>query len=91
MELAKRLKELRLAKDLSIKEISDLLEVPESTYRGYEYGVKMPADLVLSLSKNLKISPNDFYLYRQKQKASFEVKQAVERIRDGLNIIETCL
>jgi transcriptional regulator with XRE-family HTH domain len=61
MTLSKRIKELRNRRGLSVKELSIKLQIPESTYRGYEYGSKLPADLVPALCLYLGLNLEDFY------------------------------
>ena len=37
-----RLKELRLAKGLTLKQVSEALSIPLQTYANYEHGIRQP-------------------------------------------------
>lgn len=57
-EFGKRLADIRQTNDLSQKQLAEKLNIPQSTYAGYETGSrKIPLDLIVELSKIFKISP----------------------------------
>ena len=56
-EIGKRLAVIRQNQNYSQKQLSALLSIPQSTYAGYETGArKIPLDLIVKLSRILKIS-----------------------------------
>ena len=57
-EFGKRLADIRQTNNLSQKQLAEKLNIPQSTYAGYETGSrKIPLDLIVELSKIFKISP----------------------------------
>lgn len=57
-EFGKRLSDIRQANSFSQKQLAEKLNIPQSTYAGYETGSrKIPLDLIVELSKIFKISP----------------------------------
>ena len=57
-EFGKRLSDIRQTNNLSQKQLAEKLNLPQSTYAGYETGSrKIPLDLIVELSKIFKISP----------------------------------
>ncbi len=57
-EFGRRLADIRQTNDLSQKQLAEKLNIPQSTYAGYETGSrKIPLDLIVELSKIFKISP----------------------------------
>lgn len=57
-EFGRRLADIRQTNDLSQKQLAEKLNIPQSTYAGYETGSrKIPLDLIVDLSKIFKISP----------------------------------
>ena len=66
IEYGKRLAEMRQQINLSQKSIADKLEIPQSTYAGYETGSrKIPLELIVRLSKILNISPTVLILGKE--------------------------
>lgn len=66
IEFGKRLAEMRQQINLSQKSIADKLEIPQSTYAGYETGSrKIPLELIVRLSKILNISPTVLILGKE--------------------------
>lgn len=51
-----RLRRLRKARGLSVKEMAKELRIPESTYREWEYGRAIQGEPYLKLSEMLKVS-----------------------------------
>lgn len=57
-EFGRRLADIRQTNNLSQKQLAEKLNIPQSTYAGYETGSrKIPLDLIVELSKVFKISP----------------------------------
>ena len=80
MHIPETLKQSRLKRDLSLRDVAEALEIPESTYRGYEYGSKLPAELVPKICHFFGLEFQHFF-----QKAE---SQSDEDILAKLNIIE---
>lgn len=54
-----KLRELRKSKGLSIEKVAVQIGVPVSTYRDYEYGTRLPADLLKPISELYEMSISD--------------------------------
>lgn len=66
IEFGKRLAEMRQNLNLSQKAIADKLEIPQSTYAGYETGSrKIPLELIVKISKILNVSPTILILGKE--------------------------
>lgn len=61
LNTGKKLKELREKQQLSVAEVSRALNIPQSTLRGYEYGQKVPADVIPEICNLFGLSPNAFF------------------------------
>ena len=61
MELRDKLKDLRMNSKSSCADIAKIIGVPESTYRGYEYGSRLPAFLVPQLCSAFSITYEEFF------------------------------
>lgn len=85
MELSKKLKSLRGRRKLTVKEMAYGLDIPESTYRGYEYGSKLPADLLPKICGILSVSFDEFF---REGKASDSPEDQAEQL---LYLMENCL
>lgn len=47
-----RLKELRLAKGLTLKQVSEALSIPLQTYANYEHGIRQPPiELIVTMCR----------------------------------------
>ncbi len=56
-KLAKRLKELRTEKGLTLKQLSSELSIPLQTYANYEHGTREPPiDLIISICFYFNVS-----------------------------------
>lgn len=95
MVISKKINDLRKKRNLKIKEMAELLKIPESTYRGYEYGSKLPADLVPGICQILGVSFEDFYgsseIFFGHNDASIlsivaELEDGLERLKDNINL-----
>ncbi|HWU42467.1 MAG TPA: helix-turn-helix transcriptional regulator [Bdellovibrio sp.] len=90
--LNKRLKRLREARGMSVKELARAIEVPESTYREWEYGrglrvppfEKIASTLMISTTELLTGRSSDF----QKLHEELEnLEKELHRIRQNLSSI----
>ena len=61
VKFAIKLKQFRVRHQLTVQELCHDLGISESTYRGYEYGVRLPANLVPKICKRYQITPNQFF------------------------------
>ena len=61
VDLTNKLKQWRKTRGLSVREVSEFLNIPESTYRGYEYGSKLPANLVPQVCQLFGLSFDHFF------------------------------
>ena len=86
MEISKKLSDLRKKRNLKVKEMAELLNIPESTYRGYEYGSKLPADLVPGICKITGVSFEEFY---NSNKVFLECKDS--SVLSTIKDLEVCL
>lgn len=85
MNLEKRLKELREARGLSVKEVASTLKMSESTYRGYEYGAKLPAHRVPRLCQKLGVTLEEFFNQQgESQDVNEEFRIVVRQLEFGV-------
>ncbi|MEM7645961.1 MAG: helix-turn-helix transcriptional regulator [Pseudomonadota bacterium] len=61
MTIPETLRNSRLKRDLSLRDVAEALEIPESTYRGYECGSKLPAELVPKICHFFGIEIQQFF------------------------------
>lgn len=62
MELNERLKELRIESGLTLKQVSDSLQLTLSAYANYEYGVREPSiEIIKRMCKFFNVS-SDYLL-----------------------------
>lgn len=54
--MGKRLKRLRMEKKLSIKEVCEKIEVPQSTYREWEYGREIKGEPYVKIAHAFEVS-----------------------------------
>jgi transcriptional regulator with XRE-family HTH domain len=85
MRLEKRLRELREARGLSVKEVAANLKMSESTYRGYEYGAKLPAHRVPYLCQKLGVTLEEFFNLQEESKdMNEEFKIVIRQLEFGI-------
>ena len=78
--LHKRLERLRTEKGLTAKKVAQLIEVPESTYREWEYGRTIQGQPYVQLSKIFEISLLELFTGTSPQRADLiEQLSAIER------------
>ena len=61
MKLSDKLKSHRKKQGKTTQQMADDLGLPVSTYRGYEYGARVPADLIPKMCQLLGITPNQLF------------------------------
>lgn len=54
--IGERLQNLRLRKNLSLKQVAEMLQVPTSTYRDWEYGKAIQGEPYVKLAEALEVS-----------------------------------
>ena len=67
MQLAARLRKLRTANGLTIREVANAIQVPISTYRDWEYGKAIRGEPYAKLAKAFNISLEKLILGEEKQ------------------------
>lgn len=84
--LGERLKKLREKKGLTVKDVSDKIEVPITTYREWEHGRKIVGEPYIQLSKVFEISV--YELITGEKASSTELFKSVEVIEIELKKIK---
>lgn len=87
MSLSQRIRKHRQEQKMTIKEMAQQLGVPTSTYRDWEYGSRIPADVLIQISQLLKTSPNELLGLEKIQNRS--LRQAIHLIEEGLKLLRT--
>lgn len=59
MNIGKKIRELRIQREMKMTEVAKLIEVSVSTYRDWEYGRKIPANYILKIASALSTSVED--------------------------------
>ncbi len=60
MKISERIRQLRIKKGLTMKETAKQLGVPTSTYRDWEYGRKVPGEVLRPLAQVFGVAVTDF-------------------------------
>ncbi len=89
MKIAQRIRKLRLERKMTLKETANLLDVPVSTYRDWEYGRKMPADAILKLSEAFDV-PITVFTHREMNPGS-DLQRAIDLIEEALKIVRNAV
>lgn len=84
--LGDRLKKLREKKGLSVKEVSDKIGVPLTTYREWEHGRKIVGEPYIELSKVFEVSI--YELISGEKSSSTDLVKSVETIELELKKIK---
>lgn len=87
--LSQRMKRLRLAKGLSISELSRTIGVPQTTYREWEYGRAIKGEPYLVLAKAFDVSLFELLTGEQPKPAQLlkeivRVQELIQAIRKNL-------
>lgn len=72
---------------MTLKEMALHLRVPTSTYRDWEYGSKIPADVLVELSKLFRSTPNELLGLEKLQNRN--LRQAIDLIEEGLKLLRS--
>ncbi len=90
---SERLKELRMKKNLSIREVATTLKVSHSTYRAWEMGVQIRGEPYEKLAEILNVSLNELMTGKPTaiETHLYTIEYAAKSIRSMLMIIVTIL
>lgn len=89
MEFGERLRVLREKRGLTLKGTANLVGVPISTYREWEYGRKILGEPYLKLAEVFEVSLNE--LFGAKSGSYEQYKKALEQTKKALISLEnTC-
>lgn len=89
MKRAQKIRQLRLDRKMTLKETAKYLAVPVSTYRDWEYGRKMPADIILKLADVFDV-PVAIFTERGVGKGS-ELNKAIILMEEVLRIVRNAI
>ena len=62
MKLGSHLKQLRARKKLTLREVAELLDIPVSTYRDWEYGKAIQGEPYVKLAKIFGVSLSELLM-----------------------------
>jgi transcriptional regulator with XRE-family HTH domain len=82
MKLSQELRRHRQSQGLSMKKVAEAVQVPVSTYRDWEYGSKVPANVAPRLAEVLGVSTRDLLGLTKSQPELYEVLLLLE---DGVS------
>ena len=92
MKLNKKLKELRKDHSYSLEDVAQRIDIPVSTYRDYEYGSRLPADLLPRLCNLYQISVSEMFDLKSNYKFSKEqCKNVISDIESSLQQLKDIL
>jgi transcriptional regulator with XRE-family HTH domain len=88
MKIAQKIRQLRLDRKMTLKEMAKYLDVPVSTYRDWEYGRRMPAEAILKLSEVFGV-PMMVFTKRELpgaalQRAAYLMEEALRIVRNAV-------
>ncbi len=89
MKIAQRIRQIRLEKKMTLKEAARLLGVPTSTYRDWEYGRKIPAEIISRLADVYDL-PISVFTMKTKIGQS-ELFKAVSLMEEALQIVKRAI
>lgn len=89
MKIAKKIRELRIERKMTLKETAKHLEVPVSTYRDWEYGRKIPADAAIKLAEIFDVPMSIFSGRGVSRDADLE--RAVALMEEALKIVRSAV
>lgn len=90
MKLDQKLKYHRGLRAKTAQQVADELGIPVSTYRGYEYGARIPADLIPTLCEYFDVTPNEFFETKIKKIDSSQhekLKYCIEDLKQTLGVL----
>lgn len=88
MKLAQKIRQLRLERKLTLKETAKCLNVPVSTYRDWEYGRKMPADVILKLAEIFGVPMTAF---AKRELPGADLQRAIDLMEEALRIVRSAV
>ena len=89
MDLSKKIRQLRLDRKMTLKETAKQLQVPESTYRDWEYGRKIPADVALKLTEIFDVPITAFLGRKTSREADLE--RVISLMEEALKIVRNAI
>lgn len=89
MTISQRIRQLRLGKKMTLKEIAGQLGVPTSTYRDWEYGRKVPAEVVSRLAEFYGLPISAFTANPKAQQS--ELRRVSALLEEALQIVRSAL
>lgn len=84
--LGDRLKRLRKSKFISVKELSDKIGVPLTTYREWEHGRKIVGEPYIELSRALEVSV--YELITGEKNSASDLLKSVEAIENEIKKVK---
>lgn len=85
--LATRLRQLRLERNMTMKEVASAMQISRTTYRDWEYGRKMPAEMLSRLSDVFQVSLNEL-VGTDNNPTPQNLSQAITWIEEGLKLLK---
>lgn len=89
MNIAKKMKQVREARGMTMKETAQQIGVSASTYRDWEYGRKIPVSHATKISEVLSISLSDL-VGEMKPKDQGQLLEAIHLIEEALKKLKAC-
>ena len=87
MTLSQRIRKIRQEQKMTLKKMAECLQVPASTYRDWEYGSKIPAEMLIQISQLLNSSPNELLDFEQTQLKGMQ--KGISLIEAGLKLLKS--
>ena len=92
MEFAKRLKQLRTQKQLSVAEVALKAGVPSSSYQEWEQGRRiLDVEVYFKIAKTLEVTPGELILGKSRKKELQYLIDKVEFIAQELKEVKSKL
>ncbi len=87
MNLSQKIRKYRIDKRMTLKETAKRLEIPVSTYRDWEYGRKIPAEVISKLSEVFEIPLSAFMENPSPHKK--DLASAIALLEEALKIVKS--
>lgn len=84
--IGKKIRNLRLEKNMTMKDVAAELQVSRSTYRDWEYGRKLPADTLSRIAEVFKVSLDEL-MGKEVTEAQI-VPKVIQLIEEGLRLLK---
>ena len=85
--LGKKIRNLRLERNMTMKDVAIALQISRSTYRDWEYGSKVPAKALAQIADVFRVSLNE--LMEQDALDAQLFPHAISLIEEALRILRT--